>query len=44
MAKLLTAAAIGKLKPNPQKRREVPDGGERGLYLIIQPSGDRSSG
>jgi integrase len=28
--------------PNPDKRREVPDGKVGGLYLVIQPSGARS--
>jgi integrase len=36
---MLTQIAITKLKPGP-KRREVPDG--RGLYHIVQPSGERS--
>ncbi|MBR0695273.1 site-specific integrase [Bradyrhizobium lablabi] len=42
MAKTLTAAAVEKLKPDPEKRREVPDKGQPGLYLVIQPSGWRS--
>ena len=42
MPKLLTAAAIEKLKPSPHKRREVRDGGASGLYLCIQPSGHKS--
>lgn len=42
MAKVLTAPMVEKLKPNPERRREVPDGGMPGLYLIIQPSGKKS--
>ena len=41
MAKALTAPAVQKLRPG-KERREVPDGGCAGLYLIIQPSGHRS--
>lgn len=36
--KALTAISIEKLKPGPE-RREIPDPGARGLYVIIQPSG-----
>lgn len=42
MAKALTTASVGRLKPNPARRIEVPDGLLPGLYLIIQPSGARS--
>src|SRR5262245_42490426 len=42
MGKLLTASAIKRLKPDPVERREVPDAGVRGLYLIIQSSGRKS--
>lgn len=42
MARPLTAQSVDKLKPNPAKRLEVPDGLLPGLYLIIQPSGARS--
>lgn len=42
MAKNLTAASIEALKPDPRKRREVPDALAPGLYLIIQPSGAKS--
>ncbi len=38
MSKPLTAAAVAKMKPG-KDRREIPDGGCPGLYLIIQPSG-----
>jgi integrase len=42
MAKSLTAQSIERLKPDPVKRREVPDGLLIGLYFVIQPSGARS--
>jgi integrase len=38
MAKGLTAIAIGNLKPGPT-RREIPDPGARGLYVVQQPNG-----
>ena len=38
MAKKLTDIAIRNLKPG-VTRREIPDPGARGLYLIVQPSG-----
>ena len=41
MAKVLTVKAVEKVKPGPT-RRELPDGGLPGLYLVIQPSGRRS--
>jgi integrase len=41
MAKTLTSAAVLRLKPTRQ-RREVPDKGCPGLYLVIQPSGAKS--
>ena len=37
----LTAIAVENIKPWP-RRREIPDSGCRGLYLIIQPSGRKS--
>jgi integrase len=37
----LTAAAVEKYRPS-KKRREIPDHGCRGLYLIVQPSGAKS--
>ncbi|WP_245429494.1 site-specific integrase [Mesorhizobium sp. DCY119] len=40
--KALTALAIEKLKPDPNKRMEIPVGGVSGLYLVIQPSGKKS--
>lgn len=41
MAKL-TAAAVAKLKADPARRREIPDGLLPGLYLLVQPSGRKS--
>jgi integrase len=37
----LTAITVGKLKPA-AGRREIPDDGCRGLYVIVQPSGHKS--
>jgi integrase len=42
MAKTLTVPSIERLKPDPAKRREIPDSLLVGLYLVIQPSGARS--
>src|SRR4051794_37223203 len=42
MAKVLTVPAVERLKPDPKKRLEVPDGLLPGLYFVIQPSGARS--
>jgi integrase len=42
MAKALTAQSVERLKSDPTKRLEVPDGLLPGLYLVIQPSGARS--
>ncbi len=41
MSKPLTDAAVAKLKPG-KDRREKPDGGCPGLYLVVQPSGAKS--
>jgi integrase len=41
MTKALTDIAIARLKPRPV-RYEVPDGGARGLRVIVQPSGRKS--
>ena len=41
MAKILTQIGIDKLKPS-NKRQEIPDGGVRGLYLVVQPTGIKS--
>jgi hypothetical protein len=42
MAKALTAASVQKHRPDPRRRREIPDGRMAGLYLVIQPSGLKS--
>src|SRR5215831_8562612 len=39
--KALTAKSIENMKPGTE-RREIPDGGCRGLYLIVQPTGRTS--
>ena len=41
-AKLLTDLTIAKVRPDPQKRIEIPDRQQSGLYLVVQPSGKRS--
>ena len=41
MAKALTARTVSALKGD-DKRREIPDGGLSGLFLVIQPSGSKS--
>lgn len=41
MGKALTDVAIRNLKSGPA-RREIPDPGARGLYVIVQPSGAKS--
>src|ERR1700723_764241 len=41
MAKKLTDIAIRNLKAT-AARREIPDGGCAGLYVVVQPSGHRS--
>jgi integrase len=41
MAKVLTSIAVANARPGLQ-RREIPDGGCRALYLVIQPSGAKS--
>src|ERR671937_415457 len=41
MAKTLTTKSIEAVRPG-AARYEVPDGGWRGLYLVIQPSGVKS--
>jgi integrase len=41
LAKPLTVAACLKYRPG-SKRREIPDGGAKGLYLIVQVSGVKS--
>jgi Arm DNA-binding domain len=41
MAKVLTAAAVEKIKPK-AARQEIPDARMQGLYLVVQPSGAKS--
>lgn len=41
-ARPLTARGIEALDSDPVARREIPDGGAPGLYLVIQPSGAKS--
>jgi integrase len=41
MSKALTAIAVEKLKPRPS-RYEVPDGAQRGLLVVVFPSGTKS--
>jgi integrase len=40
MAAKLTTVAVRNAKPDPARRREIPDAGS-GLYLIVQPSGSK---
>ena len=40
---VLTDAAVKRLKPDPKKRREIPDAGAPGLHLIIQPDSGKKS-
>jgi len=42
MAKKLTPISVENAKPNPLKRVEIPDAGQPGLYLVIQPTGKKS--
>ncbi|WP_232628899.1 tyrosine-type recombinase/integrase [Methylobacterium sp. Leaf118] len=39
---VLTMKSVEAAKPDPTKRREVPDGALPSLYLLIQPSGAKS--
>ncbi|ACK84216.1 tyrosine-type recombinase/integrase [Methylorubrum extorquens] len=39
---VLTARAVELAKPDPGKRREVPDAALPGLYLVVQPAGGKS--
>ena len=41
MATTLTEKAVAKAKAGVE-RKEIPDGGQKGLYLVIQPSGYKS--
>jgi hypothetical protein len=40
--KKLTDLTVRQMKPDPNKRLEIPDPGKPGLYLLLQPSGHRS--
>ncbi len=42
MAKALTAKAVEKMRPDPNRRLEIPDGLLPGLYLVVQPTGAKS--
>jgi integrase len=42
MAKKLTQISVEKAKADPTKRIEIPDAGQHGLYLVVQPSGVKS--
>ena len=42
MTKALTAKAVEKMRPDPDRRLEIPDGLLPGLYLVVQPSGAKS--
>jgi integrase len=39
MARALKNLTVEKAKPDPDKRREIPDGIVPGLFLVVQPSG-----
>lgn len=41
-AKRLTAKSIEAIEADPVARREVPDGGVAGLYLVVRQSGAKS--
>ncbi len=42
MTKALTAKAVEKQQPDPDRRLEIPDGLLPGLYLVVQPTGAKS--
>jgi integrase len=42
MPRAFTARTIDAMKPDPEKRREVPDPALPGLYLVLQPTGSKS--
>ncbi len=42
MTKALTAKAVEKIQPDPDRRLEIPDGLLPGLYLVVQPTGAKS--
>ncbi|MGB5182400.1 MAG: Arm DNA-binding domain-containing protein, partial [Xanthobacteraceae bacterium] len=41
MSKMLTALTVEKLKPR-SARYEIPDAGQRGLYVVVFPTGVKS--
>lgn len=38
----LTALKIDRLKADPNRRQEIPDGRQAGLFLVLQPSGKKT--
>jgi integrase len=42
MARGLTTKGVEAHKPDPDRRVEISDPGQRGLYLVVQPSGAKS--
>ncbi len=42
MSRALTTKAVEALKPDPERRQEIPDPALSGLYLVVQPSGAKS--
>jgi integrase len=38
----LTVITMGALKPDPTRRLEIPDGGSRGLLLLVHPTGRKT--
>jgi hypothetical protein len=38
LARALTTKAVEAVRPDPEKRREIPDAALSGLYLVVQPS------
>jgi integrase len=38
----LTALQVERARPDPRKRREIPDPGKPGLFLVVQPTGKKS--
>ncbi|WP_342108085.1 tyrosine-type recombinase/integrase [Methylobacterium sp. SI9] len=42
VAKVLTMQSVQRLKPQPERRIEIPDAALPGFYLVVQPSGAKS--
>ncbi len=42
MTRILKSKTIDAIKPDPERRIEIPDGLVSGLYLVVQPSGKKS--